>query len=100
MTRLVKVFKGSRKADTYVFVDFKEGLSRVPEPLLAQLGTTSEVMSLKLSADRPLARANAKDVLDQIDRAGFYLQLPPPDDSLAPGAGARSAPTAEPGRED
>jgi len=85
MTRLVKVFKGSRKADTYLFVDFN--------------GSTSEVMSLKLSADRPLARANAKDVLDQIDRAGFYLQLPPPDDSLAPGAGARAAASTQPGDE-
>jgi len=84
MTRLVKVFKGSRKADTYVFVDYQEGLSRVPEALLAQLGTTSEVMSLKLTSERTLARANANDVLRQIDDVGFYLQLPPTDDAPPP----------------
>lgn len=100
MTRLVKVFKGSRKADTYVFVDYSEGLNRVPEALLEQLGTTTEVMSLKLSADRTLARANAKDVLEQIESAGFYLQLPPPDEGATLGGAERPATASQPGNKD
>ena len=87
MTRLVKVFKGSRKADTYLYVDFAEELSRVPAALLEQLGETTEVLALKLSRERKLARADAAEVLSQIESAGFYLQLPPPDDALLPGRG-------------
>ena len=83
MTGLVKVYKGSRKADTYLYVDFAEELSRVPEALLAQFGETEEVLALKLTAERKLARANAADVLAQIEAAGFYLQLPPPPETAS-----------------
>jgi uncharacterized protein YcgL (UPF0745 family) len=79
MTRLVKIFKGERKPGAYLYVDFAELLSRVPEALLVQFGETSEVLSLKLSPDRKLARANASEVLTQIEAVGFYLQLPPPE---------------------
>ena len=78
-SRLVKVFKGARKPDAYLFVDFAEELKRVPEALLAQFGDISEVMSLKLTAQREMARADAAEVLQQIETAGFYLQLPPPE---------------------
>ena len=79
MTRLVKVYKGARKPDSYLYVDFSEELARVPEALLNQFGDMVEVMSLKLDADRRLARADAGEVLEQIDSNGFYLQLQPPD---------------------
>ena len=81
-SRLVKVFKGARKPDAYLFVDFVEELSRVPEALLTQLGDISEVMSLKLTAQRELARADAAEVLQQIAVSGFYLQLPPPEGEI------------------
>ena len=79
MTRLVKIFKGARKPGAYLYVDFVEALTRVPEELLMQFGETVEVLSLKLSPDRKLARADANEVLTQIEVAGFYLQLPPPE---------------------
>jgi uncharacterized protein YcgL (UPF0745 family) len=79
MSRLVKVFKGDRKPGAYLYVDFADALERVPEALLVQFGETVEVLSLKLTADRNLPRADAQDVLTQIEVAGFYLQLPPPE---------------------
>jgi len=79
MTRLVRIYKGARKPDAYLYVDFSDELARVPEALLNQLGDMVEVMSLKLNADRRLARADAGEVLEQIESNGFYLQLPPPD---------------------
>lgn len=81
-SRLVKIFKGLRKPDAYLYVDFAEELSRVPEALLTQFGETTEVLSLKLTAERELARADAKEVLAQIEQTGFYLQLPPPQGSV------------------
>ena len=77
MSRLVRVYKGSKKPDTYLYVDYVEALSRVPDALLAQFGEATEVLSLKLEDGRRLARADAAEVLKQIASAGFYLQLPP-----------------------
>lgn len=77
--RLVKVYKTRRKADTYLYVDFSDDLTRVPETLLNQFGTPELALSLNLSADRPLARAEAGAVLKAIEEAGFFLQMPPAD---------------------
>ncbi len=81
-SRLVKIFKGVRKPDAYLYVDFVDELSAVPEALLVQFGETTEVLSLKLSPERELARADAAEVLKQIEQSGFYLQLPPPEGSV------------------
>lgn len=80
--RLVKVYKTRRKADLYLYVDFKEDLSRVPDELLAQFGRPELALSLTLSSARRLARADAAEVLSQIQSTGYYLQLPPSDGGM------------------
>lgn len=75
--RLVKVYKTRRKADLYLYVDFREDLSRVPEELLTRFGRPELALSLTLSATRKLARADAAEVLSRIETAGYYVQLPP-----------------------
>jgi uncharacterized protein YcgL (UPF0745 family) len=77
--RLVKVYKTRRKADMYLFVDFAEDLGRVPETLLQQFGTPELALSLSLTADKKLARAEAGDVLEAIAEMGYFLQMPPLD---------------------
>jgi uncharacterized protein YcgL (UPF0745 family) len=71
------VYRSSREREMYLFVNRSEGLARVPQVLLDKLGTTSEVMTIKLGPERKLARAQAPDVLAAISANGFYLQLPP-----------------------
>jgi hypothetical protein len=66
----------------YLYVDFGEDLARVPESLLAGFGKPVPVLSLELTADRKLARADAAVVLASIESAGFYLQMPPPAEAL------------------
>lgn len=78
-TRLVKVYKTRRKADLYLYVDFREDLARVPETLLAQFGQPELALSLTLTRDRSLARVDAARVLSAIDEAGYFLQMPPAD---------------------
>ena len=82
MTRLVRVYKSSRKLDAFLFVDYTEQLERVPEDLLKQMGEVTEVLSLALTEERTLANADASAVLEQIESAGYYLQLPPPESRL------------------
>ena len=77
--RLVKVYKTKRKPDMYLYVDFAEDLGRVPESLLAQFGVPELALSLSLSSDRTLARADAGVVLQAIAETGYFLQMPPTD---------------------
>ena len=81
MKTLVQIYKSPKKDEMYLYVDRKQDLERVPEALLAQFGPPQSVMILPLEPSRKLARADAAEVLKQIDDKGFYLQMPPPKDS-------------------
>ncbi len=74
---LCTVYRSEREPGVYVYVERKDGLGRVPEALLAKLGTSTEVMTFKLTPERKLARVKAADVLAAIAARGYFLQLPP-----------------------
>lgn len=76
--RICKVYRCSKKDEMYLYVDSREELSRVPEALVSQLGNISLVMTMLISAEKKLARADSAKVLAEIEDKGFYLQLPPP----------------------
>ncbi len=71
------VYRSSREAELYIYVKREDGLGRVPPELLVKLGQTSEVLTLRLTPERKLARVRAVDVLAALDEKGYYLQLPP-----------------------
>ncbi|MBV1906449.1 MAG: YcgL domain-containing protein [Pseudomonadales bacterium] len=73
----VKVYKGERIADTYLYVAISDDLERVPEALKDKMGELSLVIEIDLEPGRRLARVEGKVVLDAIDELGYYLQLPP-----------------------
>ncbi len=81
--RVVEIFKGNKKEEMYLYVDQKEGLKKVPEDLLGTFGRTESVMILPLTKDKKLARVKASDVLEGIEKQGYYLQMPPPPEALA-----------------
>ena len=80
--RLIEIFRSSRKAEMYLYVDRAQGTSELPEPLLQQFGEPQSVMTLLLEPTRKLARADAAEVLAAIEQQGFYLQMPPTPDEL------------------
>ena len=82
MSLLCQVFKSLRQEEMYLYVDRQEGLERVPATLLAKFGDPVEVMTLLLTPERKLARANAAEVLASISERGFYLQMPPTPEEL------------------
>ena len=79
MSKLIcEVFKSPKEDEMYLYVNKQEGLSRVPETLLEHFGTPKSAMTLLLTPEKKLARADIGKVLAAIDEQGFYLQMPPP----------------------
>jgi uncharacterized protein YcgL (UPF0745 family) len=61
----------------YLYVEKKEGFSRVPDELMDMFGKPELAMTLLLTPDKNLGRADAEKVLSDLDEKGFYLQMPP-----------------------
>lgn len=80
MKVICEVFKSPRKDEMYLYVDKREGLKRVPEELLEIFGTPKSAMTLLVTEDKKLARADAAEVLRDLREKGFYLQMPPKKD--------------------
>ena len=78
--KICSVFKSSRKDEMYLYVDKRDQLNRVPEPLLEMFGAALHVMDMPLTEKRELARVDTAKVLSEIDEKGFFLQMPPPKD--------------------
>ncbi|MEE4189956.1 MAG: YcgL domain-containing protein [Halieaceae bacterium] len=83
---LCQVYRSPRKEQMYLYVSKADGLERVPEALLAQFGEPEPIMLLNLDGSRKLARADADEVVAQIDERGYYLQMPPSAEELRRGA--------------
>lgn len=82
MKRICEVFRSPRKPEMYLYVDKAAGYAELPEALLRQFGEPEPVMTLLLTPERKLARADAAAVLQQIELQGFYLQMPPTQEEL------------------
>lgn len=80
MKVLCSVYRSPKKEGMYLYVEKKTGLDNIPELLLKQFGTPELAMTLIISPETKLARAEASGVLDQINQEGFYLQMPPQAD--------------------
>ncbi len=81
----VWVYKGTRRAETYLYVPGEDDFQRVPQDLLDALGTLELVMELELDGRRRLARVDGEEVLKSVSRIGYFLQLAP----SVPGGGGR-----------
>ncbi|MBY6207957.1 MULTISPECIES: YcgL domain-containing protein [Halomonas] len=77
---LCEVFKSLRKEEMYLYVDKRQGLERIPEPLLERFGAPVSVMTMILTPEKTLARTSGADVMAAIEEKGFYLQMPPAKD--------------------
>ena len=80
MKVLCSIYRSPKKEGMYLYVEKKTGLDTVPEVLLKQFGKPELAMTMLISAETKLARAEAAGVLEQIEKNGFYLQMPPRTD--------------------
>ncbi|AGI23473.1 YcgL domain-containing protein [Pseudomonas sp. MT3] len=77
MKRICSIYKSPRKNEMYLYVDKREALTRVPEALIAVFGPPQHTFDLVLSPERQLAREDIDKVLENIEKQGFHLQMPP-----------------------
>lgn len=71
------IYKGRRKAHTYLFIERVDDFERVPETLLQLMGELEQVMELTLELARPLVNADTEEVMQLLESQGYYLQMPP-----------------------
>ena len=71
------IYRGTKKAETYVYLPNKEQFDHLPSNLLALLGQLEFAMELDLLAVKQLANADLEQVKTKMTEEGYYLQLPP-----------------------
>lgn len=80
MKRICTIYRAAKKDGLYVYMDHRADPADLPEPLRLQTGALAVAMTLVITPDKALARADAGKVLEAIEEQGFYLQLPPKDE--------------------
>jgi uncharacterized protein YcgL (UPF0745 family) len=75
---LISVYRSRKRDEMYLYVPKAAGLAGVPAPLLELFGVPVHVMDIPLKPGRDLARVNGEKLREEIERSGYYLQMPPP----------------------
>jgi hypothetical protein len=76
------IYRSSKRDQTYLYVEKKDDFSRVPEELMKGFGEPKLAMILPLDGSKKLANADLDKVKTALSEEGYYLQLPPPPESL------------------
>ncbi|CCG87454.1 YcgL domain-containing protein [Erwinia piriflorinigrans] len=76
------IYRSPQRDQTYLYVEKKDDFSRVPEALLKGFGKPKLAMILPLDGSKKLVGADIEKVKTALREDGFYLQLPPPLESL------------------
>ena len=79
---LCSVYKSSKKAQTYLFINKRDDFSAVPEALMTMFGKPVMVTVLNLATKTKLGFADLDKVKTNLVSEGFYLQLMPPEEDL------------------
>lgn len=76
--QLCTIYKSSKKADTYLYIEKNGEFDKVPDALRSMFGTPVLVMTIDLDKRTQLGQAELDKVKSELNEQGFYLQLPPP----------------------
>ena len=77
------IYKGSKKPDSYLYIEQEDDFSRVPQSLISAMGKLERVMNLELDRKKKLARADIDQVMTALQEDGFYLQMSEESERLA-----------------
>lgn len=71
------IYKTKKRDGLYLYVIEQDNFEEVPAEVMQQFPMPEHVFDLELSADRPLAREDVLQVIDNLQTKGFHLQMPP-----------------------
>lgn len=79
---LCVVYRSTKKAQTYLFVNKRDDFSAVPEGLMTVFGKPTLVTVINLASKEKLAMSDINKVRENLADVGYFLQLPPPTEDL------------------
>lgn len=82
MKFLVDIYRSEKKEGLYVYLAKGDKLEDLPETLIKHCGKLSFAMSLLLTPEKKLARADTLLVIEKVRSDGFYVQMPPAIDDI------------------
>ena len=80
MKRICSIYRSLKKDGMYLYVLKSDELERVPEGLLAVFGKPLLAFNLVLTPERKLQQEDIHQVLENLDKQGYHLQMPPAED--------------------
>lgn len=80
MKRICSIYRSPKRAGMYLYVLKSDVLERVPEGLLTVFGKPLLAFNLVLTPERKLQQEDIAQVLENLDKQGYHLQMPPPED--------------------
>jgi len=80
LKRICSIYQSSKKPGMYLYVLKSDALERVPENLLLAFGKPHHAFDLVLTPARTLSREDIHQVLENLDKQGYHLQMPPAED--------------------
>jgi len=80
LKRICSIYRSTKRDGMYLYVLKADALERVPEPLMAAFGKAIHAFALVLTPERPLSREDIVVVLENLDKQGYHLQMPPAED--------------------
>ncbi|WP_447788740.1 MULTISPECIES: YcgL domain-containing protein [Pseudomonas] len=80
MKRICSIYQSSKRSGMYLYVLKSDALERVPEALRLAFGKPKHSFDLVLSPERKLASEDIVVVLENLEKQGYHLQMPPAED--------------------
>jgi len=80
LKRICSIYRSSKRTGMYLYVLKSDALERVPEGLLTIFGKPAHDFDLVLTPERKLQQEDIVQVLENLDKQGYHLQMPPAED--------------------
>jgi len=73
------IYRSKFKKGLYIYLSEKGNFDALPDDLRNQLGTLEFTFSMTLEDSKKLVRLDTEQVMQQLHKDGYFLQLPPPN---------------------
>lgn len=73
------IYRSKHKPGIYVYLLNKDNFDVLPKDLRNRIGALEFTFSMALTESKKLVRADAKQVISDLNESGFFLQMPPPN---------------------